>query len=204
MSTLNQQHDASVFDENYYSTDAYDNYIKTYTQQGIDIATNLISHLPTQKNWKFIDVGCGMGGLVYGLHYLGYSAVGTEVSEYCLLNSSVKEFLIYADAQKLPFEDKLFDVSISAEVLYYFKPELQRSALLELKRVTKKFIYFDTIAFDSKNADQDYNPDEFRNQKYLLTYQENKELCQSIGLEFVCSLYPKKTEGDFEGIFKVI
>jgi ubiquinone/menaquinone biosynthesis C-methylase UbiE len=67
------------------------------------------------------------------------SVAGVDVSEYAIENSmpSVKPFLKVASANKLPYPDKSFDLVISVNSIHNLPPELCKTALREIQRVSK-------------------------------------------------------------------
>jgi len=83
-----------------------------------------------------LDVGCAYGELVKGLIDLGLDAYGIDGSEYAINNSDPsirsKLFKINLNSDKLPFDDKTFDVIgsfYSVEHIHnidFFAKELQR------------------------------------------------------------------------------
>jgi len=79
------------FDEKYFSSGWYSDYLKNYKKLGKFEAKRLVEVLKPKKSWKFLDVGCGMGGLVLALRKMGYKAFGVEISNFCLKNSPAKK-----------------------------------------------------------------------------------------------------------------
>ena len=83
-----------------------------------------------------LDVGCAYGELVKGLHDLGVEAYGIDGSEYAVasVDASIKDkiFKVNLNSDKLPFEDKKFDVIgsfYSVEHIHdidFFAKELRR------------------------------------------------------------------------------
>lgn len=195
---------AQGFDKDYYSSDTYAEYLEKCYEEGQADAARLLQVVKPEKNWQFLDIGCGLGGWMYGIQKAGFTVQGTEVSDFCLEHSRMKEFMIKTDVRKLPFADKSFDVSLSFDVVYYLEPKEQEKAIAEMVRVTKQFVYFSTITRESKNADPVYNPDKYRNNEYLLSYEDNLRLLEKYGLQFVQPLFPESTNGDFEGVFRVL
>ena len=64
------------FNKAYYTTGGYDDYLKRFKKEGQDYASKLIGVVKPDSNWRFLDVGCGMGGLVLALRELGVEAWG--------------------------------------------------------------------------------------------------------------------------------
>ena len=128
------------------------------------------------KNFTYLDVGCGVGSYAelfkillpkYKIEYMGvdYSkeAISFANRKFKYDNSKFRT----ADMQKLPFKNKTFDVSCSSSVLPY---ALNYSkAILELSRVTKKYVLITRISVtDGKEI-----------------YQKQK----AYGSEWVCTLF---------------
>ena len=85
----------------------------------------------------FLDIGCAYGELVKALHDLGVDAYGIDGSEYAVasVDASIKDkiFKVNLNSDKLPFEDKKFDVIgsfYSVEHIHdidYFSSEIYRT-----------------------------------------------------------------------------
>lgn len=97
------------------------------------------SVLPNKVN-KFLDVGCGDGYFIGQLERLipGAEIYGIDVSEKLIKSAKKKhpgiKFQV-ADAHKLPFKGKEFDIILFAETLEHFVDP--RKVLLEAKRALK-------------------------------------------------------------------
>jgi len=161
----------SRFGDEYFSTGWYSDYLNNFKELGKFEAKRLVKVLKPKKTWKFLDVGCGMGGLVLALRKMGYKAFGTEISEFCLKNSPAKKWIIKADVSSLPFKKESFEVVTCFDVLEYLERKKIKKALDELKRVTKIFLLLEIIPKFSPNSFQKYNPDPLR-KRNLLTYGE--------------------------------
>ena len=85
----------------------------------------------------FLDIGCAYGELVKALHDLGVDAYGIDGSEYAVasVDASIKDkiFKVNLNSDKLPFEDKKFDVIGSfysvehIDDIDYFSSEIYRT-----------------------------------------------------------------------------
>jgi ubiquinone/menaquinone biosynthesis C-methylase UbiE len=63
---------------------------------------------------SLLDVGCGTGSYVAGLHELGWDVTGVDISEDMLRRARARGVrAVQADAISLPFEDASFDASVS-------------------------------------------------------------------------------------------
>lgn len=157
------------FDRTYYTTDGYDDYLERFQKQGLDYVLRLVKLLKPDKSWKFLDVGCGMGGIVLALRKLGYRTWGTEVSPFCLKNSPAKPWMKFGEISNLPFKDNFFEVTLSIDVFCYLNKKEARQAIKELTRITKKFLFIETVCKGSPNSSQKINPDPLRKDKSLLS-----------------------------------
>jgi len=189
-----------AFDKQYFSSGWYLNYLKNYKKTGMLQAKRLIEILKPKKSWKFLDVGCGMGGLVLALRKMGYKAFGVEISDFCLKNSPAKEWIIEGNILNLPFKKESFEIVSCFDVLEYLnKKEIER-ALDELKRVTKIFLFLETIQKFSPNSYQKYNPDPLR-KKNLLSFGELINLVEKRGFIPLGRIFTIKEEIDFNCLF---
>lgn len=200
------------FNKTYYTTDAYDDYLERFEKQGLDYAERLEKILKPKKFWKFLDVGCGMGGIVLALRKLGYEALGTEVSSFCLKNSPAKKWIKFGNICSLPFTNKFFEVVITIDALCYLNKKELKKAIKELSRITRRFLYVETICKDSPNANQKLNPDPLRKRGVLLTEKElisifEKENFQLLGKLFKPEeklILSPNEKIDFNYVFKKI
>lgn len=190
------------FNKLFYTTGAYDGYLQRFDQEGKNYALRIVDKIKPPHSWKFLDVGCGMGGIVLGLRKLGYQAWGTEVSPYCLRYSPAKKWIKFADISYLPFHNGLFEIVLCIDVLYYLTKKESEKAIKELIRVAKGYIYLDTICKGSPNSLQTFNPDPLRKNESLLTAQELKNIFAANQAFFLGSLFERKEKTDFNGIFK--
>jgi len=123
------------------------------------VAEKLVKAYNLTKDSKVLDIGCGKAFLLYEIMQLvpGIKVTGIDISEYAIENAKeeVKPFLQVADAAKLPFEDKSFDLIISLNTLHnLFCYDLEK-ALLEIARVGKKDKY--VIVESYRNEEEKVN-----------------------------------------------
>jgi SAM-dependent methyltransferase len=188
------------FDEKYFSSGWYSNYLNNFQKLGECCANSLIEILRPRKSWKFLDVGCGMGGLVLALRRMGYKAFGVEISDFCLQNSPAKNWMIEGNILNLPFRKESFEVVTCFGVLEYLNRKEIERALDELKRVTKIFLALETIQKFSPNSSQKYNPDPLR-KKNLLSFGELINLVERKGFIPLGRIFTIKEEIDFNCLF---
>lgn len=151
------------FDESYYTTDGYDDYLKIFSEEAEKIIIPVIMKtIKPTNDFRFLDVGCSLGGNIMSLQKRGFTAKGVEISPYCLNNSPVKESLCFGECHNLPFANKSFDVVMCFDIFMYLTEDEIKKSVKELVRVSTRYILFTTIDNFSKNADQKHNPDSLR------------------------------------------
>lgn len=201
---MRKSNDKTTFFENfnrdYYSTDGYDDYLTRFKREGREYALGLVSKLKPTPSWRFLDVGCGMGGIVLALRELNFEAWGTEISPFCLKFSPAKRWMRFGDVCSLPFPHNSFEVVTCIDVLCYLNRKKTRQAIKELARVAKRYLFIESICKGSLNSNQKLNPDPLRKDKYLLTEIDFKNLLAENRAFFLKPLYYQKSV-DFNGIF---
>jgi len=193
------------FDKDFYTSDGYNDYhARCVVESEKIIIPTIIKKINPQKHWKFLDVGCSLGGNIIALNQLEFNAIGTEISEYCLSNSEVKNKMIFGECFNLPFQNKSFEVVICMDIFIYLTEEEIIKSVQELTRVASKYIVFSTIDKYSKNADQEHNPDELR--KDTVNFYSDKDyinLFESAATKLLeKNIFPPKW--DFGAIFKIL
>lgn len=119
--------------------------------------------IPTfQKYWNLnassslLDVGCAKGFMLHDMAELipGITVKGVDVSEYAIANAidDMKPHVTVADARKLPFPDKSFDVVISINTIHNLERAECAKALREIERVSrgKSFVTVDAYRNDEE------------------------------------------------------
>lgn len=96
------------------------------------------------KEFKtIIDVGCGTGALCSALNEIGMKVTGIDPAEKMLRIARKKHenttvsFACANVLERLPFEDKLFDISIASYVAHGMKQKDRKRMYAEMSRVTK-------------------------------------------------------------------
>ena len=108
-------------------------------------------HWNLDKNSSVLDVGCAKGFMMHDLAELipGVTVKGVDVSEYAIAHAidNMKPHVQVACATKLPFPDKLFDITISINTVHNLEREECAQALQEIERVSRKGSYITVDAY---------------------------------------------------------
>jgi len=98
----------------------------------------------TSEN-SVLDVGCAKGFMLHDFIQVipGIKVAGIDISEYAIENAmeDVKSFVKVANAKKLPFPDKSFDLVISITTIHNLPFEECKQALREVMRVSRKHAF---------------------------------------------------------------
>lgn len=98
-------------------------------------------HFNLNAKSKVLDVGCAKGFMLHDFKQLipGISMTGIDVSSYAIEHAieTVKSNVFIADARKLPFPDKSFDLVISINTVHNLEKNELAIALKEIERVSK-------------------------------------------------------------------
>lgn len=88
-----------------------------------------------------VDVGCGTGALCGALLEEGLEVVGVDQAEKMLAVARRRTpkgtFVLGSVLERLPFEDKSFDLSIASYVAHGLKEEERKKMYKEMNRITK-------------------------------------------------------------------
>lgn len=95
--------------------------------------------LPTKlkKGTKVIDVGCGIGNLVWALRFFGIDACGIDPSSAAKNYCRVPQFCIFRKYKKIPYPNNYFDLVVSNEVLEHIALKELSFNLKEMSRIGK-------------------------------------------------------------------
>lgn len=100
---------------------------------------------------SILDIGCAKGFMLYDLakNIPGITVRGIDVSEYAIQNAieEMKPHLMVADARKLPFADKSFDVVISINTVHNLDRDDCAKALKEIERVSRRHSFITVDAY---------------------------------------------------------
>ncbi len=94
---------------------------------------------------SLLEIGCGYGKQLKNFKHGEAFIAGCDFSRSQLLKaknicSEVSKVLVEADAEKLPYKDKSFDVVLSSAVILHNKYEKAQKIIAEMIRVGRKYI----------------------------------------------------------------
>jgi SAM-dependent methyltransferase len=116
-----------------------------------EVALDFKKYWELNKKSSVLDVGCAKGFMLYDLKKIipGIKVSGIDISRYAIQNSKieVRRFLKVANAKKLPFPDKSFDVVISINTIHNLNKRDCAKSLKEIMRVTKKYAFITVDAY---------------------------------------------------------
>lgn len=148
------------------------------------VVSDFITHYHLSSKSKILDVGCAKGFMLYDFYQKLPNAHlrGTDISQYAITNCKpeVKNFLSVANALKLPFETKEFDLVISINTLHNLPLKECKNALKEIGRVTNShsFITVDAYRTDEEKARMfDWN----LTAKTILSIEDWVQLFEEVG-----------------------
>jgi SAM-dependent methyltransferase len=122
------------------------------------VVPTLQQHFGLGAGSSLLDVGCGKGFMLHDLAALipGITVKGVDVSRYAIEHAieDMKPHVQVADAKKLPFPDKSFDVAISINTVHNLERAECGQALQEIERVARKgaFVTMDAYHDDEEKA----------------------------------------------------
>jgi ubiquinone/menaquinone biosynthesis C-methylase UbiE len=95
---------------------------------------------------SIVDVGCGTGALCSVLNRRGFIVTGVDPAQGMLSVGARKqenrgiEFVQASATEKMPFEDKSFDVSIASLVAHGLRAHERRLLYAEMKRISRHLV----------------------------------------------------------------
>lgn len=122
------------------------------------VIPTLKEHFNLNQNSSLLDVGCAKGFMLYDLSLAipGITYKGIDISEYAIENAveAVKPHVQVANATKLPFADKSFDIIISINTIHNLERADLAVALREIERVSRRgsFITVDAYRNDEEKS----------------------------------------------------
>lgn len=131
----------NYYDKKYY----YNAYVNPWTHKsGLNRLYSLYTaffclKIPAQLSTKskVLDVGCGVGNLVWALRKFGVKSHGVEPSTAAKQFCVEPKYCRYGDYKKLPFRNNEFDLVYTSEVLEHINEKQIDFFLKECLRVSK-------------------------------------------------------------------
>ena len=115
------------------------------------VMPTFIEYWSLNSQSKVLDVGCGKGFMMHDLKESvpGIEVRGIDISDYAISNciETVKDQVMVANAQELPFEDNSFDVVISINSVHNLIQDDCAKALKEIERVSRRFSFITVDAY---------------------------------------------------------
>lgn len=139
----------SGFGEDYNKRNDFSNseldevYIKDIGVRRTDMNEDFIGFL--DRDAKILEVGCNIGMQLVNLQEMGFKNLyGIEIQSSAVETAKEKTSginIIRGSAYDIPFRDGYFDLVFSNRVLIHMNPDHLDTALSEIFRVSKKYIY---------------------------------------------------------------
>jgi protein-L-isoaspartate(D-aspartate) O-methyltransferase len=105
------------------------------------VADAMVATYSIKPGMRVLDVGCGKSFLLHDFAEAvpGVEIAGIDISKYAIEHAmdDVKPFVQVANANKLPFPDKYFDLVISITTLHNLYNYDLHAALKEIERVSR-------------------------------------------------------------------
>jgi SAM-dependent methyltransferase len=109
------------------------------------------SHFGLKAGDSVLDVGCAKGFMMHDMAELipGLTVKGIDISDYAIANAlpDMKPHVQVADAAKLPFPDKSFDIVICINTVHNLEREACGVALREIERVARRGAFVTVDAY---------------------------------------------------------
>lgn len=136
------------------------------------------------KGSRILDVGCAKGFMLHDFSQLieGIEVAGVDVSPYAIEHAmeSMKPFVKVADARKLPYPDRSFDLVIAINTIHNLERADLIQSLREIQRVSKGKAFITVDAYrnqEEKEAMYAWN----LTAKTILSVKEWEDLFQEAG-----------------------
>ena len=101
-----------------------------------------------------LDVGCGVGNLVWGFTNSGIVAEGIDISEDAinLASASIRPLLRVGDIFNLDCSDNKFDLVNCSDTLEHIPEEASHDIIQSLYRITNRWLVLNICLWTEKNA----------------------------------------------------
>lgn len=122
------------------------------------VAQKMVDHYGLKADASILDVGCGKGFLLYEFTQVLPQArvAGIDISAYAVENSKpeIRSFLQVANATRLPFQEKSFDLVVSINALHNLYNYDLYQGLKEIERVGQqnKYIVVESYRNEEEKA----------------------------------------------------
>lgn len=171
------------------------NYYENFDWKNANLSTKIgdkidliINSIPKDVK-NILDVGCGDGTISNGLNsHFNVVAVDRSVNALKLVGTEKTN----VSADFLPFKNSSFDLVFSSEMIEHLPDDIFTKSIMEMKRVSKKFIY---LTFPN-----DENIKKQVTECTKCAYRFNKSYhLRSINIELIKKLFPEyKVNFSFE------
>jgi len=115
------------------------------------VAQKMKDHYQLAEDCAILDIGCAKGFLLHDFKQLmpNCSVAGIDISKYAIDNAmpSVKPYLEVANAEKLTYCSKSFDLVISINSIHNLPLERLKQSLKEVERVARRHSYITVDAW---------------------------------------------------------
>lgn len=138
-----KKYEKENFNEDYFST------IKSFSDD-----KRAIYYLKFFKPRNALDVGCGVGNLVWGFSKAGVDVEGNDISESAINRapSEIKSLLKVGDILNLDYPDNKFDLVNCSDVLEHIPLEESAKVIQNLYRITNRWLVLNICLWTEKNA----------------------------------------------------
>jgi len=131
--------------------------------------TEFIDVLDSSSGLKGLDFGCGIGRQTVLLEEFGIRAYGIDIAETAISRAremasffskpDLRHRFLTFDGQSIPFEDRMFDVTIAESVLDSMPFDVAKGCIAEIDRVSKNLLFMSLISGDSLRGAEEFSGD---------------------------------------------
>jgi SAM-dependent methyltransferase len=148
----------------YYPKEEVVKFINRYIKK--KTGTNKLKNVCDGLDIKGLDFGCGIGINTILMHEFGIDGKGIDLSNIAIKEAIVlskkynmrgEEIFSVFDGERTSFDNQYFDFSICVDVLDSMYFEIAKKVMMELNRVTKKYIFITLICGDCSEHYKEYN-----------------------------------------------
>ena len=127
------------------------NYMPRFWQP---VAPTFREHFGLRAGDRLLDVGCGKGFMMHDFALLipGLVVKGIDISQYAIDHAieDMRAHVQVADAKRLPFADKSFDVVVSINTIHNLARAECGQALREIERLARRGAFVTVDAYRSE------------------------------------------------------